>query len=148
MNLPILVMLFMLFKWSLYILICKCIWFFFVFIGYVFIFWYFIIQGFLYFSILVMFMSVLCSVMVSFLYVVMFISVLCSAMISILYFSILVMFFKCILICECTCLFSCLHHLCVYSLILCTSGFFLFSNFSNVYWFLVKIKVSDGLERK
>ena len=121
----------MLFKCLLCISICKCIWLFFVFIGCVFILWYFVLHAFLYFSILVMLMSVLCSIMISF-----------------LYFSILVMFFKCILICECTCLFSCLHHLCVYSLILCTSGFFLFSNFSNVYWFLVKIKVSDGLERK
>ena len=75
------------------ILICKCI---FVFIGCVFILWYFVLQVFL-----------------------------C--------FSILVMFFKCILICECICCF-CLHLLCVYSLILCTSDFFVFFNFSNVLW--------------
>ena len=100
------------------------------------------------FMYVVMFMSVLCSVMISFLYVVMFISVLCSVMISISYFSILLMFFKCILICKFTCLFFCLHQLCVHSLILCTSVFFVFFNFINVHWFSVKIKLSDWVERK
>ena len=55
-----------LFKCSLCILICECIWLFFVFIGCMFILWYFVLQVFLYFSILVMFMSVWCSVMFSF----------------------------------------------------------------------------------
>ena len=72
----------------------------------------------LYFSILVMFMSVLNSVMFSFLHfpiLVMFMSVLCSVMISFLYFSISLMFLKCslcIFICECICLFL-LHQPCV-----------------------------------
>ena len=73
---------------------------------------------FLVFSILVILISVLYSVMFSFLhfsFLVMFMSVFCSVMFSFLYFSILLMFFKCslciliceriYLTCECICLF-------------------------------------------
>ena len=88
--------------------------------------------------------SVLCSVIeVLFSFSAMSMSVLCSVIFSFLYFPFLVIFFKCswcILIYECTCFFFVFVVEVLFS-------FFVFVNFSNVPWFWGKKTVSDWVAR-